>query len=410
MEIKNIEIENYKGISYLNFKPKKINLLLGKNNTCKTTLIEAIDLLFDNDKIPSKNMGSYFNIYSKEKMIKISGETLETKEKIELREAKDIEVIRAFRKELVENFLINLSRKSKKSFSNTLTKELEKVVEKNIDEELRNALSKNSLILNKDDKEEVYYGIYEFSLIDKLENLIDSISEYIMNTLPEELKQDYKKFLRYASEQTLFSTRGTLSDKIKTKNKKQIIYIDEDSLSLDFRRSLSQRKPEDSEKLYKIKEIIKENCLIENFKDLDFDNVTFISDNEIKAHPLSFLGDGIQSIIGFLWKFLDKVDNSVILFDEPETHMHPGYTKQLIKFILDFSKKMNIQFFIVTHSQDILDIIFSDDLEKNKLEYLEKELNILRMNKIGEETDIECLEYKEAKETREDLFLDLRGI
>ena len=119
---------------------------------------------------------------------------------------------------------------------------------------------------------------------------------------------------------------------------------------------------------------------------------------------------GLNLIIGFLWKFLDKVDNSVILFDEPETHMHPGYTKQLIKFILDFSKRLNIQFFIANHSPDILDIIFSDDLEESRLKYLEKELNILRMNKVGEETDIECLYYKDAKETRDELFLDLKGI
>ena len=410
MELKKIEIEGYKGISYLTFNPKKINLLLGKNNTCKTTLIEAIDLLFDNDKIQNRNMGSYFNIYSREKIIKLCGETLEKKEQIELKDAEETEVIGAFRKELIENFLTNLSRKSKKTFSGTLTKELEKVVEKNIDSELRSSISRNSLILSKDDKEEIYYGIYDFSLIDNLENLIDSISDYILNTLPEELKQEYKRYLRYASEQTLFLTRGALSDKAKKNEGKNIIYIDENSLSNDFRRSFSQRKPEDSAKLYRLKELIKENNLIENFKDLDFDNVTFFSENEIKSHPLIFLGDGVQSIIGFLWKFLDKVDNSVILFDEPETHMRPGYTKQLVKFILDFSERMNIQFFIVTHSPDILDIIFSKDLDENMQEYLKKELNILRMNKIGEETDVECLGYQEAKETRDDLFLDLRGI
>lgn len=411
MNLQEVEIENYKGISNLKFNPKKLNLVIGKNNTSKTSVIEAIDLLFNNEEIENRHMNSYFNIYSKEKVIKISSKVDGKKEKIELREARESDIISAFRKDLINNFLENLRKKSNQKFGDLLIKELEKVIEKGIDQNLRTFLIKNSLILNKDNKEEVYYGIYDFTLVEKIEELIDSLSEYILERLPEDSKKEYNKYLRYASEKTLFSTRGILSERMKTKKEKSVLYIDEDSLITDLRKSFAQRKPEDSEKLHKVKKIIKEKKLIENFEDLDFDNVLFsTSAGTTKAHSFMFLGDGIQSIIGFLWKFLDKIDNKIVLFDEPETHMHPGYLKQLINFIIDFSQEMNIQFFIVTHSPDFLDIIFSEDLEKERIDYIKSELNILKMDKINEETGAECFNYKEAKETREKLYMDLRGV
>ena len=39
-----IEIENFRGISHLMYEPKQINLLVGKNNSGKTSVLEAIYL------------------------------------------------------------------------------------------------------------------------------------------------------------------------------------------------------------------------------------------------------------------------------------------------------------------------------------------------------------------------------
>src|SRR3989344_8709689 len=103
MFIKNLEINNFKGISDLSFSPTKINVIVGKNNTGKTSILSAIDLLFHNGHIRKRNMQSFFNIYSKEKVIKISASFDDKKESIEIREAKDIEVITAFTKDLAKS-------------------------------------------------------------------------------------------------------------------------------------------------------------------------------------------------------------------------------------------------------------------------------------------------------------------
>ena len=94
MEIKNVEITGYKGISHLKFSPKKINILVGKNNTGKTSVLQAIDLLFNNTHIMNKNMESYFNIYLK-KSITISANTPGKNKKIIIREASEVEIVNA---------------------------------------------------------------------------------------------------------------------------------------------------------------------------------------------------------------------------------------------------------------------------------------------------------------------------
>ena len=66
MQIKELKIENFKGISYLKFSPKKINLIVGRNNTGKTSVLEAIDLLFNTVKLRCyfQGQGYYENIQS----------------------------------------------------------------------------------------------------------------------------------------------------------------------------------------------------------------------------------------------------------------------------------------------------------------------------------------------------------
>ena len=416
MFIKSVDIENFKGISKLKFNPKKINILVGKNNTGKTSVLEAIDLLFHNENIQNPFMHSFFNIYSEEKSIKISANFGDKEEKIEIREAKEREAISNFSKDLVRSFLENFSKKSKKTFSGILTRELEKLIENYIDDELRNFLLKNSLVLlDGNSEEKIYYSSYDYSLINKIEILIENITKNLLEKLPSEQRDDseFRRHLKYASENTLFSTRGILMEHRHGAKpiKKDVVYINSLEEELYGRRPISQRKPEDSERLHKVEKIVKENNLVRNLEGLDFDNVVFQTKEGIKAHSFHFLGDGFKSMIGLLWKLADKINNIVVMLDEPEKHIHPGYIKQLMKFIIDFSKRLNIQFFITTHSLDLLDIVLSEELDEEERAFLKDELNILRMDKIRDSITIaENLDYEKAVETKDELQLDLRGV
>ena len=50
MTITKLSIESFKGINQLSFEPKQLNIIVGRNNTGKTSILQAIDLVF-NSKI-----------------------------------------------------------------------------------------------------------------------------------------------------------------------------------------------------------------------------------------------------------------------------------------------------------------------------------------------------------------------
>ena len=411
MTIKIIEIENYKGISKLRFNPRKINILVGRNNTGKTSVLEAIQLLFYNEEIQKTTMSSFFNIYFEDRTITISATVDSEKIKITIREPTETEVVNAFAKKLVESFIENFQRISKDKIDKTFIKELETIVIKNLDDEFRNVLTRNSLVLSNEKGEDSVYHTLEFFMFDKLQILMKAITEHMERLLPTQEKTEQSKYLRNVAERTIYSPRGLLNRKsIQTNYKSNVIYIR--SIIDEINLSFSRRRPEDSERLHKIEKIAKEHNFIGNLEKLDFDNVLFVTPHGIRGHAFSFLGDGFKSIIGLLWQLSsDKISNSVILLDEQENNMNPGFIKELIKFIIGSSKELNIQFFITTHSSDVLDIFLSEELDEIERAYVKDELRILKMDKIKDSMTIaECLNYDQSRETKDKLLLDLRGI
>ena len=54
--------------------------------------------------------------------------------------------------------------------------------------------------------------------------------------------------------------------------------------------------------------------------------------------------------------------DGVVLFDEPELHLNPAVSRDLLSFIIDqYAKPKNIQFILCTHSPEILSGAFAND-------------------------------------------------
>lgn len=408
MILENIEIENYKGISKLNFNPLKINVLVGKNNTGKTSILEAINLLFFNEEVRIKSMASYFNMYSKERVINISANVDNKLIKMEIKEASETEVVSIFIKTLINNFLEKLG--DEKNSSVNIIEELEKIAINYIDLSLKEYLVKNSLVIIKEGEKKLFQYTFDYYYISRVDEMLKGFVKYFEKISPEENKKDFLIKLKKAADETLFLQRSIHYKLQKSKSfPKNVVYIK--NLSDVLHDAFQRRQPEDAEHLHKIKEIAKKHHLINNLESIDFDNVLFNTSGGVKAHSFNFMGDGFIAIIGLLWQLTsENMNNSVILLDEPENHMHPGYIKELIKFIIDSSEKFNIQFFITTHNCDVLDLFLSDNFEPNQLSFIKKEFNLLKMGKAKDSiTMAQCLDYNQSLETKNDLLLDLRG-
>jgi predicted ATPase len=67
--------------------------------------------------------------------------------------------------------------------------------------------------------------------------------------------------------------------------------------------------------------------------------------------PMSSLSSGEFTLFFRFFHLIDQiVDNSIILIDEPETHLHPNWIKKYIKFLVSVFKHYKAHVFIATHS------------------------------------------------------------
>jgi AAA15 family ATPase/GTPase len=64
-------------------------------------------------------------------------------------------------------------------------------------------------------------------------------------------------------------------------------------------------------------------------------------------------GSGFLQVLQLLTFILIKKSN-IVLLDEPDAHLHPSLQKTLIQILTDLSKSENIQFILSTHSKEII--------------------------------------------------------
>ncbi len=69
--------------------------------------------------------------------------------------------------------------------------------------------------------------------------------------------------------------------------------------------------------------------------------------------PLKSMGDGINRILTIILALVN-CDNGFLLIDEFENGLHHSVQKQLWKVIFSLSEKLNIQIFATTHSEDCI--------------------------------------------------------
>lgn len=91
--------------------------------------------------------------------------------------------------------------------------------------------------------------------------------------------------------------------------------------------------------------------------------------------PFSVYGDGIKKILFILNKLFDAADK-IILIDEIETGLHKKYYDTLFPVIFAMAHKLNVQLFIATHSIEAIDAILkygnyeSNDGEKDPIKVI----------------------------------------
>ncbi|MFO8110831.1 MAG: ATP-binding protein, partial [Thermoplasmata archaeon] len=119
--------------------------------------------------------------------------------------------------------------------------------------------------------------------------------------------------------------------------------------------------------------------------------------------PLSNMGDGFNALVklSFMAPMMDK---GIAIFEEPEVTMHPGFLEILAEEILNNSE--NTQFFITSHSHEFVEYMLTKAREKNRSD----SINIIRMERLPNgRLDREIISGEDALEEVEKIKTDLRG-
>jgi AAA15 family ATPase/GTPase len=111
----------------------------------------------------------------------------------------------------------------------------------------------------------------------------------------------------------------------------------------------------------------------------------YIDHKQVGMSPLSSFGDGIQRLL-FIAVTLAKVRNGVLLIDEIETAIHTVALRCSFAWIVKWCKEMNVQLFATTHSLEAVDALLdaSDaetDLVLYRLEKRELQTKAIRLDR-----------------------------
>ena len=171
-----------------------------------------------------------------------------------------------------------------------------------------------------------------------------------------------------------------------------------------FQIELLHDKVVKNNKFHEVTELLKKIEYIKDIRRTEEGLQVSISGLEIPI-PLSSMGEGFKSLLVLAFERC-LLEEGILLIEEIEITLHPGYIRMLVEEILSHSS--NLQFFISTHSMDLISNLLEIGDRLGKLE----DIQIIRTIKINNSNEIntEILNGTIAKQNVDDIAIDLRGI
>lgn len=421
-DLEHIEIEGFKGLEYVEFEPTDINVITGRNNTGKTSFLEAVDIFFAPRHVSgfAENIGRLVHVDHRK--CEVRGRTSNDVSTVQIDTPPEKEAKEYFIGLLVDSVSLSIGdshglahydRETAPEYAKEVENSLKQAIEQVVKRDKKNLFSNwRSMCLRLEFDDRIYPYI-------DVENIAAEVSMDVYNELKETLESKF--------EHVEFEERRGWAVIHTGSNNKPVLFdfngriwqgsfLEEPPTQGHVRFVGSGRsttrlpesdKEENAVRIDDIGDFIKEKELVDDLKTFDIDYLVFEKeDGEKYQIPFDFMGDGFKSIVGLLWELMDdEVDNEIVLIEEPENHMHPGYVSELVHFLIDLARDESTQFFITTHDHDFIKDFFMD-MPEEKREYLEDEFSLVKMDDFG----ADVLDYDDAEHHLKDLHLDLRGI
>lgn len=326
--IKSLKIKNFKNLNGLEIpKLSQINLISGKNNVGKSSLLEAIAI--------------YSSPYQIIEILKNRGEFPPFKEDNE--------------KERINQ--------NTDAFSSLFTDRNEEVSENNVIE-----------ISDKENTLSIQFSYYYISIEkDEPFNIVKKIN--ISNNIPETDVENITKVITITKQNAkasilhLNAPIHSLNQRLEIDNdSNNIIKLDTEPIGSEYLAQFFDKiaLTEKEDNIIKALQIIEPNL----------NKLAFIAESQYgfrrpivtlkgsdKRFPLKSMGDGINHILSIILALVN-CENGYLLIDEIDNGLHYSAQENLWKVIFELSKKLNIQVFATTHSNDCINS-FSEVLKES---------------------------------------------
>lgn len=397
MQLCKIKIENFRTYKDSEIELSKLSVIIGKNDVGKSTLLDALNIFFENEK-PLENdtniylnnseiiITCFFSCNPNEAIFLDSAQSEQTQTTLQseylLNSGNLLQIKKVFEKgKLQKTFIVakhpdNWQKPLITLKITDLKQEVEKIAPKN------NSLNRTIKKAMREflfQKKSLNFKTQEIDVSSKESDIVD---------IYEKLKTQLPKFMLFRADRTNTDKDSEVTDITKAITKNAVAEVEQKFI--DIKQEIKQKIQDFSDQtLEKLKKFDKEiaNSLSVDLKDKALESIfsyEFKSDDEI---PFNKRGSGVKRL--FLLSFFiadserQNHSNMIYAIEEPETSQHPNFQKMIIEAFQKISHNENRQILITTHTPEIVKLVDKDDIifisknQENERLVLQKEnLNI----------------------------------
>ena len=327
--LNSLEIKNYRNLKRLRISSlARVNLITGKNNTGKSTILEAIaiyatkgDLNFIYQLLGER--GENYRLTENKNPTDLNIRTLSS---LFTNRLVSFEISNAISIGSIENNLFGESQSSEKSVSLRFVKYFDEIQR---DNQGATITRKRTLILSDTDRQ---FANFKVGL-----EIRAGVDSYILSLDEDRPYRFGFKGLGNNESFQFIRTRnidkeinGKLFDNVTLTEKEQYVI---DALKI-------------------IEPTTERIAFVEETPRGERAAVIKLSNNQ-GVLPLRSMGDGINRVLTMILALVNS-DNGFLFIDEFENGLHHTVQKQLWNIIFNLAQKLNIQVFVTTHSEDCI--------------------------------------------------------
>ena len=315
--IDSIQIDRFRGISGVRLESlNHINILLGNNNSGKTSILECIFSLRE----PS-SLWNYRSVFRTS--LNSMHPLFEGMQYLFPVDSDDLEICYSFVNEKKETTKV------------TIQGELEK-----IQVQEREIHRINGLIPTGNLKDKKWDRLVEASCI--------HLKFYINDVLENEY--DLYDFLRRAG-----------NEKAKVKHYSTVLLRPMDHIFGEDNLSIVLENNEYNKKLVAVLKAYDRNIeSIQSIQGATGSQYMIVSSSHQRAVPLSLYGDGMKKAVELVSAAV-LAEHGILLIDEFETSIHTSAMEKTFRWILKMAKELDVQLFMTTHNKESLEKMLSMD-------------------------------------------------